>query len=62
MNDALWTATPVDEPVTLRDRFAMAALTGILANPGRLGSFSETVRASYEFAAAMLAEREKEPQ
>lgn len=47
---------------TLRDRFAMAALTGILANPGRLGSLSETVRASYEFAAAMLAEREKEPQ
>jgi hypothetical protein len=42
---------------TLRDEFAMAALTGLLANPNLASrSFEEC---AYEFADGMLKERHK---
>lgn len=52
---------------TLRDRFAMAALAGMLAcghrNYGTIDDvLSYASRVAYEYADAMLAEREKEPQ
>lgn len=56
---------PPDE--TLRDRFAMAALAGMLAcghrNYGTIDDvLSYASRVAYEYADAMLVEREKEPQ
>jgi hypothetical protein len=44
--------------MTLRDYFAAAALTGLLAN--RLGRYSDMAEDAYKYADAMLAEREKE--
>jgi hypothetical protein len=54
---------------TLRDRFAMAALTGILANARHLEAISLSGQTSvksqtqlaYRFADAMLEERRKKP-
>lgn len=42
-----------------RDAFAMAALTGYLANPNRAldESWSHTAKEAYEMADAMMAER-----
>jgi len=45
------------EQVTLRDQFAMAALTGLLANPVCIG-WSQCAKDAYEMADKMLAERE----
>ena len=45
---------PPEQP-TLRDRFAMAALTGLLANPGETGK--DAAKRAYGFADAMLAAR-----
>lgn len=52
----------------LRDSMAMAALTGMLAFPGHpdLGRFNaasdkDVAAVAYQYAAAMLAEREKKP-
>ena len=46
--------------LTLRDQFAMAALTAIIAHPlGCAGQWEDAAKQSYEAADAMLAEREK---
>lgn len=47
--------------LTLRDRFAMAALTGLLAGPsdGMPGFLEAVAKAAYFMADAMLAERSK---
>ena len=53
--------------LTRRDKFAMAALTGLLGNPSTVGeenaSFEDlgkfVAEISYEIAAAMMKEREK---
>jgi hypothetical protein len=45
------------EAPTLRDRFAMAALTGILANPNRV-VYRLDVEEAYAHADAMLRARE----
>lgn len=62
---------PRDEEVTLRDRFAMAALQGMLANPQYMqftrhvnDAYPERTAAwladtAYTFAYAMLEERDK---
>jgi len=54
--------SPLRGMPTLRDQFAMAALTGILASP-QAGDFSISSAASwaYAHADAMLAARAKEP-
>lgn len=47
--------------VTLRDQFAMAALTGIMAHCGAMDGYEENAKGSYRQADAMLkarAERE----
>jgi hypothetical protein len=44
---------------TLRDRFAMAALTGILAGPWRETSTVTIVRKAYDAADCMLAMRKQ---
>lgn len=46
-----------NENPTLRDQFAMAALSGILANPERFGSAIEAATYSYEMADAMMEKR-----
>lgn len=46
------------EGMTLRDYFAAAALQGILANPTEVSS-ATVVKASYEYADAMLAARKE---
>lgn len=46
-------------PMYLRDWFAAAALAGILANAE--ANHAEAVEASYQFADAMLKERERQP-
>ena len=49
-----------DEPKTLRDEFAMAALQGNLANPSlTFSSWECLAEMSYEAADAMLKERFK---
>jgi hypothetical protein len=48
-----------DDPPTLRDRFAMAALTGMLAENQLDGEPESFVRAAYRYADLMLAAREK---
>ena len=49
--------TFMPERPTLRDQFAMAALTGILANAERTGSMVESTEGAYAFADAMLKAR-----
>jgi len=44
------------ERPTLRDQFAMAALTGLLMGGG-CGGFKEAAEASFELADAMMKER-----
>lgn len=48
----------VDARAELRDTFAAAALTGLLASPDRDGSFDAYARDAYLCADAMLAARE----
>lgn len=48
------------ERPTLRDQFAMAAMTGMLANPNNGGTYELLAEAAYGYADAMLAERAKE--
>lgn len=43
--------------MTLRDQFAMAALTGLLADYERSGSFKEHSHDSYRMADAMMEAR-----
>ena len=45
--------------MTLRDWFAGKALSGSLADPNSNGTFEDFARTAYQFADAMLAEREK---
>ncbi len=45
----------------LRDEFAMAALTGMLANHDNEGDFDDFAKDCYTFADAMLAAREVKP-
>ena len=50
----------VDDQPTLRDQFAMAALTGLQAHPGcGINDEKELARFSYIQADAMIAEREQ---
>lgn len=51
--DAISTAARAE----LRDRFAMAALTGLLAYPGGVGSHGQCAITAYKYADAMLEER-----
>jgi len=46
--------------MTLRDYFAAAALTGILANPDGGGPYDSEAEYAWRYADAMLAAREKE--
>jgi hypothetical protein len=48
-----------EQGMTLRDYFAAAALQGILANPTEVSS-STVIKASYEYADAMLTARKEE--
>ena len=45
--------------VTLRDQFAMAALTGLLSDPGTKYNADRLAKNAYDIADAMLAERER---
>lgn len=57
-----WIDKTVDEPpLTIRDKFAMAALTGILAHSGTYYSdnMNKYPEQAYELADAMMAERKK---
>lgn len=47
------------ELVNLRDKFAMAALTGLIASPMRHGEAEVYAVSAYRFADAMLAQRKK---
>jgi len=47
---------------TLRDKFAMAALTGMLANSMRYCPCEETAEEAYQFADAMIEQRNKSKQ
>lgn len=44
---------------TLRDRFAMAALTGWIACPETSGMFDGAARECYQYADAMMEARKK---
>lgn len=55
-DDALAHRCAVDE---LRDTFAAAALTGMLADPGFDGEPDTTARIAYRYADAMIAERQR---
>jgi hypothetical protein len=48
-----------DEQPTLRDKFAMAALTGIISNPSWDGNLDKSVKIAYIIADAMLAARKQ---
>ena len=45
--------------MTLRDWFAGQALAGMASNPRRDGPYSDYAEDAYEYADAMLSEREK---
>lgn len=47
----------IGELPTLRDRFAMAALTGMLACPDSSGSFESFAGDAFKYADAMMARR-----
>lgn len=51
--------TPV-HPAGLRDEFAMAAMSGMLANQSLRGSYPQVAKSAYTAADAMLEERIKE--
>jgi hypothetical protein len=59
-NDHHLPESPPSKPRTLRDEFAMAALTGICASPlSNAGVGTEKIaQAAYEVADEMLIERE----
>ena len=52
------TEKPAPKTATLRDQFAMAALTGIMANHESWGNAQERAERAYEIADAMMKERE----
>jgi hypothetical protein len=52
------TEKPAPKVATLRDQFAMAALTGIMANHESWKSPQERSELAYELADAMMKERE----
>lgn len=56
-------ATPTERPKDLRDEFAMAALSGLLAGGATYGGRTDDRRATagdaYAFATAMMEAREK---
>lgn len=45
------------EEKTLRDEFAMAALTGLIANPQNMNALKQNAEAAYRYADAMLEAR-----
>lgn len=47
------------EQKTLRDEFAMAALTGLIANPQNMNALKQNAEAAYRYADAMLEARKK---
>jgi len=51
---------PSDDGLNMRDRFAMAALTGMIARGRADTSLEESVALAYEVADKMLAAREQE--
>lgn len=61
-DDVDWYDGPDDErPISRRDRFAMAALTGLLTNPQQLQFDVENqVGLVAEYADALIAELDKE--
>lgn len=50
--------TPMPEMPTLRDQFAMAALSGLLSDPSSSGP-KGSAQAAYEYADAMIEARKK---
>lgn len=50
---------PLPDQLTIRDHFAMAALTGLLANPYKTRANEATSVYAYALADAMIAERNK---
>ncbi len=52
--------TPPEPVETLRDRFAMLAAEASIVR-GLSGTWAELAESSYNFADAMLAERERKP-
>lgn len=59
---SLWPArerTPLPDPEDLRDRFAMAALTGMLADSKVRGDVNEMARVSFIVADAMMKARQQ---
>jgi len=50
---------PVLETKTLRDEFAMAALTGFVANPNNIAGTEESAQWAYRYADAMIEARKK---
>ncbi len=62
INEAAWQLAhhlnTAPERPTLRDQFAMAALTGLLASE-EFHSLTTAAKMSYAFADAMMAERNK---
>jgi hypothetical protein len=49
----------VKQKKTLRDEFAMAALTGLLADPQNLGTHKYICGDAYDYAEEMMKERRK---
>lgn len=49
----------MSDEMTMRDRFAMAALQGLLACPNTMGDHAKFAKAAYQLAATMLAERSR---
>lgn len=47
------------ETITLREQFAMAALTGLISDPGTKYNADHLAKNAYDIADAMLAERER---
>ena len=57
---ALMPAVVLKQGPTLRDQFAMAALTGLLANAGWNAERQLIAQSAYEFADAVVLAREAE--
>ena len=54
-----WQSKEAIQGMTLRDYFAAAALTGLLANEGLSGQYADYAKNAYKVADAMLEKRDK---
>jgi hypothetical protein len=53
---------PIQPLLSLRDQFACAALTGVLAHPDSISqSFDLFAKHAYQYADAMMTQREAQP-